>query len=77
MNPIWGLLFKDRIRTPFSVYKMSLAELVFLGAVAFGCGFGAVKGSKWLVNLLQNNAAEATVETQPVVETESVVVEAQ
>ena len=77
MNPLWALLFKDRLRTPFSVYKMSLAELVFLGAVAFGCGFGAVKGSKWLVNLLQNNAAEATVETQPVVETESVVAEAQ
>jgi hypothetical protein len=77
MNPLWSLFFKDRLRTPFSVYKMSLAELVFLGAVAFGCGFGAVKGSKWLVNLLQNNAVEATVETQPIVETESVVVEAQ
>ena len=61
MNPLWALLFKDRIRTPFSVYKMSLAELVFLGAVAFGFGYGAVRGSKWLVTILQNNAPESVV----------------
>ena len=67
MNPLWALLFKDRIRTPFSVYKMSIAELVFLGAVAFGCGFGAVKGSKWLVNIFQNNAVESVVEAEPIV----------
>jgi len=58
MNPLWALLFKDRIRTPFSVYKMSLAEIVILGAIAFGIGYGAVRGSKWLVNVLQNNAPE-------------------
>ena len=67
MNPLWSLFFKDRLRTPFSVYKMSIAELVFLGAVAFGLGYGAVKGSKWLVNLLQNNAPESVVEAEPVV----------
>ena len=61
MNPLWALLFKDRIRTPFSVYKMSLAEVTILGAIAFGLGYGAVRGSKWLVNILQSNAAESVV----------------
>ena len=67
MNPLWALLFKDRIRTPFSVYKMSLAEVVVLCSIIFGIGFGCVRGSKWLVGILQN----AAVETAPVtVETE-------
>ena len=56
MNPLWALLFKDRLRTPFSVYKMSLAEVVVLGAIAFGIGFGCVQGGKWLVEILQNAA---------------------
>jgi len=30
MNRIWAIFFKDRIKTPFSAYKMSLAELIFL-----------------------------------------------
>lgn len=63
MNPIWALLFKDRIRTPFSVYKMSLAEVLVLGGIIFGIGYGAVKGGKWVVNLLQNNAPEEVVST--------------
>jgi len=63
MNPLWALLFKDRIRTPFSVYKMSLAEVVVLASIIFGIGFGAVRGGKWLVGLLQNSSDEVTVET--------------
>ena len=50
MNPLWGVFFKDKFRTPFSVYKMSLAELVFLGAITFGIGFGVTKGSQWIVS---------------------------
>ena len=46
MNPIWALLFKDRIRTPFSVYKMSLAEVAFLGAILLGIGYGCTLGAK-------------------------------
>ena len=60
MNPIWALLFKDRLRTPFSVYKMSLAEVLVLGGIIFGIGFGAVRGGNWLVEVLQNNADEAS-----------------
>ena len=44
MNPIWKFFFKDYIRTPLSVYKMSLAEVVFLCAVIFGAGYGMTKG---------------------------------
>ena len=44
MNPLWALLFKDRIKTPFSVYKMSLAEVVVLGGIMFGVGFGISRG---------------------------------
>ena len=64
MNPLWALLFKDKIRTPFSVYKMSLAEVIVLGGLCFGIGYGVVRGSKSLVKLLQNNAPE-TVEATP------------
>ena len=45
MNPLWALLFKDRIRTPFSVYKMSLAEVIVLGGIIFGIGFGITRGA--------------------------------
>ena len=44
MNPIWGIFFKDRFRTPFSVYKMSLAEIVVLLGIIFGVGYGLSKG---------------------------------
>ena len=44
MNPLWALLFKDRIRTPFSVYKMSVAEVVVLGGIMFGIGYGITRG---------------------------------
>ena len=60
MNPLWGLLFKDRIRTPFSVYKMSLAEVVVLGAIIFGIGFGVVRGGQWLGEVLSLAPTMAT-----------------
>ena len=50
MNPIWGIFFKDRFRTPFSVYKMSLAELVVLAGLTFGAGYGIVKGVDWILS---------------------------
>jgi len=50
MNPLWGMFFKDRFRTPFSVYKMSLAELVFLMAVIFGIGYGLSEGVQAILN---------------------------
>ena len=49
MNKFWALFFKDRVRTPFSVYKMSVAEVVFLGAIIFGAGYGLVKGVQWII----------------------------
>ena len=50
MNPIWGFFFKDKYRTPFSVYKMSLAEIIVLGEIIFGVGFGLTKGVQWILN---------------------------
>ena len=49
MSPLWKFFFKDHIRTPFSVYKMSLAEVVFLCAVVFGAGYGITKGVQWTI----------------------------
>ena len=51
MNPIWAIFFKDRFRTPFSVYKMSLAELVVLLGMFGGFGYGIVKGAQAIMNL--------------------------
>ena len=51
MNPIWGFFFKDRFRTPFSVYKMSLAEIVVLLGLVAGAGIGIAKGIDWILNL--------------------------
>ncbi len=51
MNPVWAFFFKDRFRTPFSVYKMSLAELVVLLGIFGGIGFGAYKGVKAIIDL--------------------------
>ena len=58
MNPLWALLFKDRLRTPFSVYKMSLAEVIVLGAIVFGVGYGLAELGKWILDV----AAVETVE---------------
>lgn len=57
MNPLWALLFKDRIRTPFSVYKMSLAELVLLLGIIFGAGYGVYIGASTLANWSSTLAA--------------------
>jgi hypothetical protein len=51
MNPIWGFFFKDRFRTPFSIYKMSLAEIVVLLGLVAGAGIGIAKGIDWILNL--------------------------
>ena len=51
MNPIWSIFFKDRFRTPFSVYKMSLAELVVLLGLVAGAGIGIAKGVSWIFEL--------------------------
>jgi len=51
MNPIWSIFFKDRFRTPFSVYKMSLAELAVLLGLVAGAGIGIAKGVSWIVDL--------------------------
>tara|TARA_R100000995_G_C3454598_1_gene109893 strand:+ start:761 stop:955 length:195 start_codon:yes stop_codon:yes gene_type:complete len=40
MNPLWALFFKDKYRTIFSIYKMSLAEIIFLLALTAGAGMG-------------------------------------
>jgi hypothetical protein len=50
MNPVWAIFFKDRFRTPFSVYKMSLAELVVLLSMFVGFGYGCFKGVNWIVD---------------------------
>ena len=51
MNPIWAMLFKDRFRTPFSMYKMSLAEIVILLGLVAGAGIGVAKGISWIFEL--------------------------
>ena len=51
MNWFWAFWFKDKYRTPFSVYKMSLAELIVLGGMFFGVGFGLTKGVQWILSL--------------------------
>lgn len=51
MNPIWAIFFRDRFRTPFSVYKMSLAEIIVLLGLCVGIGYGVAKGIDWIVNL--------------------------
>mgnify|MGYP006410518127 FL=1 len=51
MNPIWGLFFKDRFRTPFSVYRMSLAELIVLLGLVAGAGIGIAEGVSWIFEL--------------------------
>ena len=57
MNPLWAFFFKDRLRTPFSVYKMSVAEVVFSAAIVFGVGYGIGKGAMWLLE----SASDTTV----------------
>lgn len=51
MNPIWAFFFKDKFRTPFSVYRMSLAEIVVLLGLVAGAGIGIAKGIAWVMDL--------------------------
>lgn len=51
MNPLWSILFKARFRTPFSVYKMSMAEIVVLLGLVAGAGIGVAKGIDWILNV--------------------------
>ena len=51
MNPIWAIFFRDRFRTPFSIYKMSLAEIVVLLGLVVGSGIGVAKGISWILEL--------------------------
>ena len=61
MNPFWAFWFKDIIRTPFSVYKMSLAELIVLAGMIFGVGYGITKGAQWILNI-ETTAPESVME---------------
>ena len=58
MNPIWSIFFKDRFRTPFSVYRMSLAELVVLIGLVAGAGIGIAEGVSWIFELEGVEATE-------------------
>ena len=49
MNPIWALIFKDKWRTPFSIYKMSTAEIIVLCGIIFGIGYGVTASVSWLI----------------------------
>tara|TARA_R110002110_G_scaffold346107_1_gene556306 strand:+ start:802 stop:984 length:183 start_codon:yes stop_codon:yes gene_type:complete len=51
MNPLWAVFFKDRFRTPFSVYKMSLAEIIVLLGIVIGVGIGIGEGISWIIDL--------------------------
>ena len=51
MNTFWGLFFKDKFKTPFSLYRMSLAEIVFLLAGIGALGYYGAQGAQWLFNL--------------------------
>lgn len=51
MNPIWAIFFKDRFRTPFSVYRMSLADVIVLLGLVAGAGIGVAKGIDWVLQL--------------------------
>tara|TARA_R110000737_G_scaffold73530_1_gene102231 strand:+ start:37 stop:225 length:189 start_codon:yes stop_codon:yes gene_type:complete len=62
MNPIWAMLFKARFRTPFSMYKMSLAEIVVLLGLAAGAGIGVAKGIDWILELEGETSAIDTNE---------------
>ena len=58
MNWFWGFWFKDKFRTPFSVYKMSLAELLVLGGMIFGIGYGLTECVNWILTLELGTSAQ-------------------
>lgn len=49
MNPLWAIFFKDRFKTPFSMYRMSLAEIVFLLAAFGSISYFVAEGLNWLL----------------------------
>jgi hypothetical protein len=49
MNKFWAFFFKDKYRTIFSMYRMSLAEVIILVATAVGIGVLLVEGIKFLI----------------------------
>lgn len=51
MNPIWAFFFKDKFRTIFSIYKMSLAEILVLVSMAAGFGVGIYLLGEKVLNL--------------------------
>jgi len=51
MNPLWAILFKDRFRTPLSVYRMSLAEIIVLLGIVVGVGYGVYEGVSRIIDL--------------------------
>jgi len=57
MNPLWAVFFKDRFKTPFSMYRMSFAEIVFLLSVIGACGYGVVEGVSWIINAEMGNTS--------------------
>ena len=52
MNPIWAFFFKDKFRTIFSIYKMSLAELLVLLSMTVGSGVGIYLLGEKALNLM-------------------------
>ena len=52
MNPIWAFFFKDKFRTIFSIYKMSLAELLVLLSMTVGFGVGIYLLGEKALNLM-------------------------
>ena len=62
MNPVWAVFFKDRFKTPFSVYRMSFAEVVFLVASIVGVGWGLGKAAQWIIDV--ETTRDIVVETK-------------
>ena len=56
MNPIWAFFFKDKYRTPLSAYKMSFAELLVVGAIVFGIGYGFTRGVRAMLDSIDTAA---------------------
>jgi len=50
MNPLWAFFFKDKYRTIFSVYKMSLAELLFGLLLLSGVAYGVKVGVEYIID---------------------------
>jgi|TARA_R100001530_G_scaffold61460_2_gene44344 hypothetical protein len=49
MNKFWAFFFKDKYRTIFSMYRMSLAEVIILITAAVGIGVILIEGIKYLM----------------------------